>query len=72
MKTADTTPPSVNIDMDNDIAILEYTGGTTGLPKGAMLTHCANLFKPTAMAQVRELNENSMEITCMPFFNIAG
>ena len=37
-----------------------------------MLTHRANLFKPTAMAQVRELNENSIEITCMPFFNIAG
>ncbi|HQD52569.1 MAG TPA: AMP-binding protein [Bacillota bacterium] len=72
LKTADPTPPTVDIDLDNDIAILEYTGGTTGLPKGAMLTHRANLFKPTAMAQVRELNENSIEITCMPFFNIAG
>ena len=26
----------------NDIAVLQYTGGTTGMPKGAMLTH-ANL-----------------------------
>ena len=72
LKTADSTPPTVDIDMDNDISILEYTGGTTGLPKGAMLTHHANLFKPTGMARVRELNENSVEITCMPFFNIAG
>ncbi len=30
------------IDPFNDVAVLQYTGGTTGLPKGAMLTH-ANL-----------------------------
>ena len=27
------------IDIDRDIAVLQYTGGTTGQPKGAMLTH---------------------------------
>ncbi len=46
----------VAIDPDQDVAVLQYTGGTTGLPKGAMLTH-ANLtinaqqnrdFAPTA------------------------
>jgi long-chain acyl-CoA synthetase len=31
-------PPAVKIDPE-DIAVLQYTGGTTGLPKGAMLTH---------------------------------
>ena len=30
------------IDPQNDVAVLQYTGGTTGVPKGAMLTH-ANL-----------------------------
>ena len=30
------------VDVHNDIALLQYTGGTTGIPKGAMLTH-ANL-----------------------------
>ncbi len=29
----------VTIDPEQDIAVLQYTGGTTGLPKGAMLTH---------------------------------
>jgi long-chain acyl-CoA synthetase len=29
----------VRIDPDNDIAVLQYTGGTTGTPKAAMLTH---------------------------------
>jgi len=32
-------PPPVKIDPGNDVAVLQYTGGTTGLPKGAMLTH---------------------------------
>ncbi len=32
-------PPRIEIDPINDTAVLQYTGGTTGLPKGAMLTH---------------------------------
>lgn len=32
-------PPEVKIDPTNDTAIMLYTGGTTGLPKGAELTH---------------------------------
>ena len=35
---SDPSPPTVKTSPD-DIAVLQYTGGTTGLPKGAMLTH---------------------------------
>lgn len=31
--------PKVAIDAESDVALLQYTGGTTGTPKGAMLTH---------------------------------
>jgi long-chain acyl-CoA synthetase len=32
-------PSPVEIDPRTDVAVLQYTGGTTGVPKGAMLTH---------------------------------
>ena len=38
----DGQPEEVEIDIEQDIAVLQYTGGTTGRPKGAMLTQ-ANL-----------------------------
>ncbi|HYP29663.1 MAG TPA: long-chain fatty acid--CoA ligase [Blastocatellia bacterium] len=38
--------PYVVIDAEEDVAVLQYTGGTTGLPKAAMLTHF-NLFSAT-------------------------
>ncbi len=66
------TPTQVEIDMDNDIALFEYTGGTTGLPKGAMLSHYAHLFKPSAACDIMGIGEGSRVLTTMPYFNIAG
>jgi len=37
----DGEPPALAIDPARDVALLQYTGGTTGTPKGAMLTHQA-------------------------------
>lgn len=64
--------PLVDIDVDNDIALFEYTGGTSGLPKGAMLSHYAHLFKPTAACIIMGINGDSRVLTTMPYFNIAG
>ena len=45
----DGKPIMTMTDAENDVAVLQYTGGTTGVPKGAMLTH-ANLY--ANMAQI--------------------
>ena len=34
-----TDVPKIPINPKDDVAVLQYTGGTTGIPKGAMLTH---------------------------------
>jgi long-chain acyl-CoA synthetase len=64
-------PPQVNID-PKDIAMLQYTGGTTGFPKGAMLTHrniVANVYQiKTWLGGIREGEENFLAV--LPFYHI--
>jgi len=65
-------PTPVAIDADTDCAVQQYTGGTTGVPKGAMLSH-ANV-----AAQVSQINywglhlfhPPSRVIAVLPFFHI--
>lgn len=38
-EAGDAQPPRIEVDAKEDIAVLQYTGGTTGVPKAAMLTH---------------------------------
>jgi len=67
-------PPQVNIDPKKDIAILPYTGGTTGLPKAAVLNHY-NIVALNAQAKafwpVLE-DGNEIVMAFLPFFHIYG
>jgi long-chain acyl-CoA synthetase len=68
----DASPPQVEIDMDNDIGLIQYTGGTTGLPKGAMLSFYAALFKTVIVVHVAGLTSDSVGLVNTPIFHIAG
>ncbi|MBS0233644.1 MAG: long-chain fatty acid--CoA ligase [Proteobacteria bacterium] len=68
--SADFAP--VRIDPDNDIAVLQYTGGTTGTPKGAMLTHAnivANTKQVVAWAVGLKPGEESI-LGALPLFHV--
>lgn len=68
----DGNPALVSIDPREDIAVLQYTGGTTGTPKGAMLTH-ANVTANTEQAFLwfagnRPGQEKMLGV--LPFFHV--
>ena len=69
---SDGTPPDVNIDPLEDLVALPYSSGTTGLPKGVMLTHhnlVANLAQVNAVEQTAQ---TEILIAVLPFYHIYG
>jgi long-chain acyl-CoA synthetase len=57
----------------NSVALLQYTGGTTGIPKGAMLTHrnlIANTLQCLAWTQALSETENERVLTPLPLYHI--
>jgi len=68
----DGRPQPVALDPMEDIAVLQYTGGTTGVPKGAMLTH-ANLHANTVQCGLWFGNARPGEermLGVLPFFHV--
>lgn len=60
------------VDPDRDIAVLQYTGGTTGIPKGATLTHknlVANASQIGQWYHNAEDGQDSM-IAVLPLFHV--
>lgn len=65
-------PPNVELLFD-DIAMYQYTGGTTGVSKGVMLTH-ANLSKQVQQigAWFPTFDSNEIMLGALPFFHVFG
>ncbi len=67
------TPPPVDVTPDDD-ALFQYTGGTTGLPKAAVLTHrniIANTHQLAAWFQQAEPGRERV-MCAIPFFHVYG
>lgn len=65
-------PDDVACDPEKDIAVIQYTGGTTGIPKGAMLTHM-NVYSNAEQASMwftKEGEGQEKMLGVLPFFHV--
>ncbi|MHA1271647.1 MAG: long-chain-fatty-acid--CoA ligase [Candidatus Helarchaeota archaeon] len=75
----DVTPvPDIEINSKEDIAVIQYTGGTTGLPKGALLSHyniISNILQIKEISDYMKkeyLKEDLVVISILPWYHIYG
>lgn len=63
----------VTIDMGRDLALLQYTGGTTGFPKGAELTHSNFIAMHTQFTHWCDFKDGKeVALSAFPAFHIGG
>ncbi|HEU0169488.1 MAG TPA: 4-coumarate--CoA ligase family protein [Chloroflexota bacterium] len=67
----DGRPPSILIDAKRDVVTLPYSSGTTGLPKGVMLSHY-NLVANIKQMEVLFDANGMVGIAVLPFYHIYG
>lgn len=63
--------PAPQLSMD-DVVLMTYTSGTTGMPKGAMLTYRNALFKTAAAMIGGGVDESTVGLAVAPLYHIAG
>ena len=72
--SAPAAPELAEVDADRDLALLQYTGGTTGVSKGVMLTHAnlrANVEQVRAWFPDADPGREVM-MAVLPFFHVYG
>ena len=70
--TENAAPPQVSFDPATHVAVLPYSSGTTGVPKGVMLSH-RNLVANVEQCRVAlDLSASDRVLAVLPFFHIYG
>ncbi|MFF7442613.1 4-coumarate--CoA ligase family protein [Streptomyces sp. NPDC008122] len=64
--------PEVDIDPDEDVAALPYSSGTTGVPKGVMLTHTSIATNLAQLEPLIPMGPGDRILAVLPFFHIYG
>ena len=72
MKSTKSDPPEYVFNPKEDLAALVYTSGTTGLPKGTMLTHYNMVSNVAQASPMFELSEFDIAMTVLPLYHIYG
>jgi acyl-CoA synthetase (AMP-forming)/AMP-acid ligase II len=71
----DGSPPQVAINAREDLVVLPYSSGTTGLPKGVMLTHhnlIAQICTLQGVTDAALISDADTVLAFLPFFHIYG
>jgi long-chain acyl-CoA synthetase len=64
--------PTLDVEVsENDLAMLIYTGGTTGLPKGVMLTHRNLVASTVSIVTELKFTEDDTTLMVLPMFHVA-
>src|SRR6266498_2930058 len=74
LRRVDDKPPEAEVDPATDLALLQYTGGTTGVAKGVMLSHAnlvANVEQVRAWFPDADPGHEIM-MAVLPFFHVYG
>jgi long-chain acyl-CoA synthetase len=74
MHDSSSSPVHTDVDAENDLALLQYTGGTTGVSKGVMLTHhnvIVNTIQ-TSLWAYKSLPGKERYLAALPFFHVFG
>ena len=68
----DSSPVDTEIDPSRDLALLQYTGGTTGTPKAAMITHRNLVVNAIQFSTWLSFRHDDVHISALPLFHIYG
>jgi long-subunit acyl-CoA synthetase (AMP-forming) len=62
--------PVIDVD-ENDLAVLMYTGGTTGLPKGVMMSHRNLMTAVLSATSCHGIYQGRFHLFCLPLFHVS-